>query len=457
VTNQSAAAPFARYNGQLSELVSSILTGSTIDPVLLAPSLDGECGQKLRQLVPIDYRRRVGAFFTSGSHREAVASALADLPHGPYLDPTCGGGDLLLAATKYLPVGLDLAATVQLWSTRLFGWDLHPEFTRAARLRLLLAAAARHPGTAFNARDELNRSPLPGISVADASLRLRRRQLKDTVILLNPPFGSSPAPVDCRWAEGMTSRAAQFGEAVLNAAGPGCHLVAILPDVLRTGSRYAHWRRMVAQRSYISMIKPLGLFDEHTDIDVFLLVLRPRDMARTSEDPPPVVSSAAWWGVSEISGPKVGDLFSVMVGTVVDNRDPHEGDERPFLIARDLPRRGVVGVPGRTRRFAGRLFTPPFVVLRRTSRPTTNGEVRAPGVLVRGRGSVAIDNHLLVAVPIDGRVDTCRRLLTVLEHEGTTKSLDERIRCRHLTVGAVRELPFSGSQTQAASSSPAFS
>ncbi len=234
-----------------------------------------------------------------------------------------------------------------------------------------------------------------------------------------------------------------FVESVLDAAGAGCHMAAILPDVLRTGSRYERWRRMIELRSRVSSIKPLGLFDEHTDVDVFLLVAEPFGATFEINGQGAFAPNVAWWNSPHTcSRETVGDHFSVMVGPVVDNRDPREGPEHPFVIARDLPRQGTAGLPARTRPFSGRLFAPPFVLLRRTSRPSVNGEVRAPGVLIDGERMAAIDNHLLVARPFDGQISTCRKLLAILEDVQTTRFLDQRMRCRHLTVKAVRELSW---------------
>jgi hypothetical protein len=39
-------------------------------------------------------------------------------------------------------------------------------------------------------------------------------------------------------------------------------------------------------------------------------------------------------------------------------------------------------------------------------------------------------------------VRTCRELLDILKDDQTTHWLDQRIRCRHLTVAALDELPW---------------
>lgn len=442
MANRSDAEPFAQYNAELAGQVAAVLDGSWVDTSSLALSLDGGCAQRLRELVPLPYRRKVGAFFTPARHRAALGPVLATLPPGPYLDPTCGAGDLLLTASSVLGVGSDLATTVDSWAPKLFGWDIHPEFIHAAQLRLLLAAASRSPNIARHNVLSLDSLALPGIQVADAAIRLPENRIEGTVVLMNPPYGSSTAPPGCTWAKGQVSRAALFVEQVLEVIDSRCHVVAILPDVLRTGARYERWRALIGRQSRISLIKPLGLFDEYTDVDVFLLVAQRLHNDRGAEHEKSLNQSANWWEPSENCNGTVGDHFSIRVGPVVDNRDPREGAEHPFVTARDLPQEGAAELPARTRKFTGQLFAPPFVLLRRTSRPTSSDISRAPGVLISGQQSAAIDNHLLVAFPRDGNEDTCRELLKVLRAEKTTRFLDQRLRCRHLTVGSVNEIPW---------------
>jgi hypothetical protein len=133
---------------------------------------------------------------------------------------------------------------------------------------------------------------------------------------------------------------------------------------------------------------------------------------------------------------------------VVDNRDPHEGRLRPYLTAYDLPATSEMSSPSRSRLFGGSTVEPPFVALRRTSRPGpgVGGRTRAAGVLVRGNRAVAVDNHVITIRPLDGTEEKCERLLRVLDSPEVDKWLDERIRCRHLTVGVVRAIPWPGSE-----------
>jgi hypothetical protein len=83
---------------------------------------------------------------------------------------------------------------------------------------------------------------------------------------------------------------------------------------------------------------------------------------------------------------------------------------------------------------------PPFVAIRRTSRP--GDRHRAIGTLITALQPVAVENHLIALRPKDGTVKACRELLYSLKDDRTTHWLDERIRCRHLTVAALNELPW---------------
>jgi len=93
------------------------------------------------------------------------------------------------------------------------------------------------------------------------------------------------------------------------------------------------------------------------------------------------------------------------------------------------------------RPFSGPAFNPPFVVIRRTSRP--GDKFRAVGTAILGAKPVAVENHLIACTPKDGSVETCRVLLRQLRKPETNDFLNRTIRCRHLTVSSVKHLPLS--------------
>ena len=77
-------------------------------------------------------------------------------------------------------------------------------------------------------------------------------------------------PEHCNWSKGKINSAAIFLETCIKYSTTGTRIVAILPDVLRSGSRYDKWREIVSQNNEID-IKIVGRFDSKTDVDVFLL------------------------------------------------------------------------------------------------------------------------------------------------------------------------------------------
>jgi hypothetical protein len=221
-------------------------------------------------------------------------------------------------------------------------------------------------------------------------------------------------------------------DACLTRSEPGTGIVAILPEVLRSGSRYEKWRSLFQQRVDLSKVEIVGQFDRHTDVDVFIAVGLIRKTRATGR--------ANWIPSEKANERTIGDRFDVSVGAVVSYRDPHQGPWHPFIHARGIPAWEAVSSILQHRRFLGRTFQPPFVVVRRTSRP--GDKHRAVGTIISGRSSIAVENHLLVLQPRDGTLEACRQLLRLLHESATSETLDRRIRCRHLTVSSLRDLPW---------------
>jgi hypothetical protein len=105
-------------------------------------ALDGEASRECRQLVDLKYLRRDGVFFTSSELRSfALSCLLSSIDESSVLyDPACGAGDLLLGGVDHLPLGRTLGETLGKWSRMVCGRDIHPQFVRACRQRLVLAA-----------------------------------------------------------------------------------------------------------------------------------------------------------------------------------------------------------------------------------------------------------------------------------------------------------------------------
>jgi hypothetical protein len=346
----------------------------------------------------------------------------------------------LIAATDRLSVQPDLRVTLRAWAKVLRGYDIHENFVEATRLRIVLAALARGSRARGAAPEDLTQL-LTGIRVTDGLLA----DFADVdVILMNPPYGSRPAPTDCSWASGLVSDAAVFTDQLLRAIQPRTKIVGILPDVLRTGTRYRKWRREIEQRVNIAALNIVGIFDSWADVDVFTI----HGDTRAVRDEQ--ASSTNWWE-AHTAGSRLNNLFDVHVGAVVPHRDPDLGPWRKYLHARtisNLKKFNVTEAP--SRRFERRTFRPPFVVIRRTSRP--DDRQRAVGTIIVGDHQVAVENHLIVVSPHSRTLRDCEELIQVLRRDATTEWLNERIRCRHLTVGAVADIPWP--ETDGATTSP---
>jgi hypothetical protein len=413
---------YAQYVARLEKLARYGLGEVTS----FEPSLDGEPNRELRRLVSLTARRRAGAFFTGSKLSDRMAAALVGGTKGLVVaDPTCGAGDLLIAAARRFEVEPTLRTTLRSWGKRLIGFDTVQEFVQSTQLRLCLLAI--HCGAA---REDFRISELAGlfpyIRTGDFHARLNDISAAD-VLMLNPPF-TMVRSGQCDWSSGKVSAAAECLLACIENARPGTRVGAILPDVLRSGWRYGKWRQHIASRLEQLTSKIFGRFDASADIDVFILSGVVGENCSKS------------WPSQQSANITVGDLFNVHVGAVVPHRDRTRGPLHRYLHAKGLVAWLVVRRVGERRRFEGTVFQPPFVVVRRTSRP--GDKYRAIATVISGAGPVAVENHLLVLSPKNGTLAACKRLATTLRKGATTTWLDARIRCRHLTVGSLREMPY---------------
>ncbi|MSU58983.1 MAG: hypothetical protein EXS35_12590 [Pedosphaera sp.] len=394
-------------------------------------ALNGQASTELRRVVALKTRRQFGAFFTGSQLAEKfIACCLAFAKGAVIHDPSLGVGDLLLAAASRLPLRRTVSATLRQWGRQLTGTDLHPEFVRAAKARLILLARQRHGVKASSVTS--TSGFFPGIRVADGLTQFTAYE-RATHLFLNPPFGLVDAPPDCDWAGGRITAAAMFIATALERAKPGMELLAILPDVLRSGSFTAQWRQRIEELADVKLVEPYGIFDDSADVDVFLL----RAVRRASSQS---LTPHPWTTATNQPTSTIADFFHVHVGRVVPHRDPETGKEHPYIHPRCIPTWKIVRKFSEKRRHEGKVYKPPFVVIRRTSRP--GHPYRAAATVIAGKKSVAVENHLIVCEPIDGTLAACKNLMRQLKTEAVNKFLDDRIRCRHLTVGSVAAIPF---------------
>jgi hypothetical protein len=426
---------FSKYVEELRQLSKAFRTArppAERESAAIAAALDGGAARALRRLVDLEDLRSQGAFFTGSELSKRAARLLGKTlsSRSVILDPACGAGDLLLACAEDLPKPKLARARLPRWESQLHGRDLNSAFVEAARLRLALLAA-RHK--IFPDRSS-TRNRFPCVTVA-CGMSDTAAIGAATHIVLNPPFTLRQAPEGCSWASGLVNSAAVFLHSILGAARPGTEIVAILPDVLRSGWRYKAWRKEVQRACHLRHIGLGGQFDPHTDVNVFLLHLKVR------RKPGKRTRGSHAWKAPRSAQRSVHEAFEVSVGPVVDYRDPHRGQWQKFIRSKALAPWTELENISTHRRFGGRLLRSPFVAVKRTSRPEDTH--RAVGTLVNLDERAAVENHVLVLRPKDGSVKTCRRLLQVLADPQTSARLNKRIRCRHLTVGVLRELPWS--------------
>lgn len=425
---------FAKYVETLEKLTSDAISEAQ-SPIIsskIKAALDGQPNKEFRRLVPLEMRRKNGAFFSGAALAKRALRLLVknNKEEKVFLDPACGIGDLLLSCASVLPLGKDVKETLKIWSNHVLGMDIHHEFLRATKARLTLLALVRHkylkPGF-LPPPEELFKQVRHANAYNDTNMIERASH-----IIINPPFGYVQAPESCNWAQGNVSAAALFLEQIILNSSNGTTVVAILPDVLRSGERYNEWRKNIQSKALVEAVKIFGQFDKLTDIDVFLLKLQ---VKRNTNN------SIAWWKAQRsVKGKTVRDFFEVHVGSVVPYRDPKKGVNHIYIFPQVVTPWKIIESFNTKRKYSGNTFLPPFVVVRRTSRP--GEKYRAIGAIVKGQKAIAVENHLVVLIPKDGTLKRCKELLTVLRHKKTTEWLNERIRCRHLTVQSLKELPI---------------
>ncbi|WP_155128827.1 hypothetical protein [[Actinomadura] parvosata] len=438
--SNDAFSAYNSYNDELHAILSNSSSLSGFARESIAAHLDGAAYQRLRKTVDVRIRRSHSTFFTGSQLRARLVAPYRHLIRRgvPIMDPACGAGDLLIEALQHLPKAWTLRERCDYAARSLHGWDQIGVLAEVARKRLALALL-----TSEAAPSERRVAPeFPNIRQGDG-IAEDCNYSNVRLILLNPPFARTLLPVPQSWGEGVTSQAAPFTLEVLKKADDGTRMAAILPDVLRSGSRYNRWRDEIEKLADIKKIEPIGLFDIWTDVDVFIAHMVVRSRKRRKANP-----REAWQDQSLTPGGTVrlGDVATISIGDVVPHRHADEGPTVPYLTVHDVPV-GATVTHAPTRRFAGRLHQAPFVVLRRTSAPTRAGGERLSVSIIDGSlGEVAVENHLVVVRPLDGSGLTCDSLKSLLEHPSVTKWLDARIRTRHLTKTSLLDLPLQGMQ-----------
>ncbi|RYD81042.1 MAG: hypothetical protein EOP84_11525 [Verrucomicrobiaceae bacterium] len=239
-------------------------------------------------------------------------------------------------------------------------------------------------------------------------------------------------PSDCKgWASGKVSLAAIIYLRSLESAENGQSISAILPDVLRSGSRYKRWRDEVQKLLSPTSFSIAGKFSDHADVDVFTLSGTKQEANN---------ASIGWLGGQEPASATLDQVATVRVGSVVVHRLDGTGKLVPLLNTSKAPPWGAIKQIRGKIHFGGTTVRGPLVVVRRTSSPSDN--TRAIATLVDSNQEFAVDNHLITILPLDKKLATCRKIVKMLSDSRTQNWFNTRIRCRHLTVGSLKEIPL---------------
>lgn len=391
--------------------------------------LNGKPYEVYRNSVSLEARRARGTFFTAPDLANKTVSALINEAGiaGPVIDPCVGMGDLLLAYARQLPTELTLEKTLASWGDVLHGVDISADLVTTTKMRLVALAHVRHGSSSL-----LSDTSWAFPNIKEDDFFNVRKKLRDfPTVLLNPPFQQAISNEHLEWGTGRVSMAAVFLGELLKHSHPEVSIMAILPEVLRCGSRYAKFRVHVASLGFGGNFSSHGRFDEHADVDVFSTIL-----SRSS--------TAGVWApvyVKEKQG-CLGDYFDVRVGPVVPHRSKNCGPWRKYICAKTVPLRAHSYLPTKSKRFSGTVFHPPFVVLRRTSGPSD--PQRASPTVILGDDPVAVENHLIVLLPRQqaDAIQICNAAVEKLKMASTQDFLNNVMRCRHLTKSAVQQIPW---------------
>jgi hypothetical protein len=382
----------------------------------------------LRKCLSIEEMREIGSFFT-GQKISTLAVKRFDKAitfDSVVLDPTCGAGNLLIECSRQLGVEKSLCDTLTLWGKVLCGYDLYDSFIKTTKIRLILEA--------------LNRGAEKDCSLDEAlqyfnniktqnTMSLERFDLQNvTHAIMNPPFSNWESPEVNYWKKGKVNSAGVVIDHYIRNLPNECLISAILPDVLRSGSRYEDWRCHTSDNME-GTCEVIGRFNKKTNVDVFILggTIRPNK------------SNLSWFSQLQEYTP-VSSYFDVCVGPLVAYRDPLDGKKHPYIHSKNATLWKTIKEFDEFRNFKGRVIEPPFVVIRRTSSPSDR--YRASGTIISGKNPVAVENHLIVIKPKSSTLKDCNKLLKLFKSEQTNEFLNERMRCRHLTVGIVKKIPF---------------
>ena len=366
-----------------------------------------------------------GVFFSGADIADKLISFLGEIsPLSKVIDPCCGAGDLLLAYTRQLPKLEKPMETIGSWSEIIYGNDINADLVAVTNLRLVMNAffECDKQYTIGECIDCWKKFSFPHLTTSNA---LNLDIKKHHIVLLNPPYQQEKISVKYSWGTGRISMAAVFLYELFKKNSQAT-FVAILPDVIRSGSRYQRLRTELFPFNWdLSTI--YGRFDKQTDVDVFIVSNKTEQGNNIN--------------LAENKTSTISDHFDVHVGTIVPHRDPIIGETHLYLTAKNTPAGQELQKFEETLQAAKKAFKGPFVVVKRTSSPSD--KCRCAATVVNCDKYFYIENHLIVLLPKDKRLETCQKVLCFLKSEKCNDIVNSVIRCRHLTVSAIKNLPYS--------------
>lgn len=388
--------------------------------------------QLLRSLQTKLWMRENGTFFTDDEVCDCLFSRITSYDGSVY-DPAAGCGDLILRYLERVELSGGFDSQIKQIARRVHACEIKSSFVRLMRLRLWLYIYWRVYGEVLlsDIKFPSTRSLaniFPGIVVGDG-LKLNAG-LNPDLILMNPPFQQVASKGQYEWSSGRVSLAAIFVD-VMTKMFPRSRILAVLPDVIRAGTRYRSFRRRFQLEQCACDV--FGRFDRKTDVDVFTVDFGCVSRCCEAQEP------------KETDVEVISDSFEVHVGSVVLFRDELMGEKLPFLCAESIP---AGATKKKIENQLNSLHNPvkgPIVVVRRTSSPSDR--IRCASSVVASTAKFHIDNHLMWLKPkgIVGfakELQSCQRLHRYFQSSDCTSLVNERIRCRHLTVSVISNLPY---------------
>lgn len=391
-------------------------------------SVNGLASEEVRRLVSLENRKLDGVFFTESTLANRVLQGLQPIfkRNSKIYDPACGAGNLLISVADYLRSGKIILKK----DGSFMGTDIHAPFVEAARLRFLINELLFFRSSTS---DFMQKKDALFTAKQCDGLTQNEFYTQATHIFTNPPFNLVRTKENLTWSKGQVSAAALFIDKIVQNVNAGTSICAILPDVLRSGSRYEKWRRHITKQCVVEKMELLGQFDKYADVDVFSIRF-------TKKSKQFVTGTSTFEKAKENAKEKtVEDIFHVCVGPVVDNRDKKMGQVRNFIVSKGLEGWTKQTQFSLTRAHLGKSFKSPFIVVKRTSR--MGDSQRAIATIINAKRNVYVDNHLIVLQPKSGRLDDCKEMLRNLKKTETDNWINNKIRCRHLTVKVVSKIP----------------